>query len=248
MTGIQQAPGVSKAIWPSGTTDSKSIQLGHLDSDLNEIYQKFTQQIDDTLFLLMSDVPSFIAFVSTGAFSGQAKLSLPSDANITGMALRTFVLSTAMTSNKWHANLQFNGKTKEQITQIQLERGGANCTFGPNNICTDTDHSINIWYSDATSRAYQLQVNRKAGASGPNPFQLMTDILSNEWATLEVLFDGSYNCTAAGNAGQRLNFTTDGTVDFSCVSQLENCIERGYACPLAEIDGNCPFGICTHLG
>lgn len=249
LTGIQQAPGVAKTIWPSGTTDSQSVQLGHLDSDLEQVYQNFTQAIEDTLFLLMSDVHSFIAFASSGAFSGQAQLSLPTNANVSGMALRTFMLSTAMTANKWHANLQFDGKTKEQVTKIQLERGGANCTFGPNNICTDPqDHSINIWYSDVTSRAYQLQVNREPSASGPNPFQLMTDILSNDWATLEVLFDGSYNCTAAGNAGQRLNFAADGTVNFACVSQLENCIARGDPCPVAEVGGECPFATCTMFG
>ena len=100
LNGIQQAPGVAKAIWPSGTTDSQAVQLGHLDSDLEQIYQNFTQAINDTLFLLMSDVPSFLAFASSGAFSGQAKLSLPGDANTTAIALRTFVLTTAMTGNK----------------------------------------------------------------------------------------------------------------------------------------------------
>ena len=137
--------------------------------------------------------------------------------------------------------------TKAQIEQVQLERGGAKCSFGANNICTDRDHSINIWYSDVTNRAYDLIVRREPSASGPNPFELMNDILSNEWSTLETLFDGSYNCTAAGNFGQRLNFTVDGSVDFSCMSQLSNCIERGHACPVALIDGACPFAYCMVL-
>ena len=76
----------------------------------------------------------------------------------------------------------------------------------------------------------------------------MNDIVTNDWATLEVLFDGSYNCTASGNAGQRLNFIRDGTIDFSCMSQLMNCIKAGSACPVAEIDGLCPFENCTLFG
>ncbi len=61
------------------------------------------------------------------------------------------------------------------------------------------------------------------GAPDLNPFTLLNDIVSNNWSTLEVLFDGAFNCTLAGGYGQPLNFLIGDELYSSCMSQLQMC-------------------------
>lgn len=77
VTGLQNAPAVGKAIWPTGTIDPQSIQIG-LESELNHVTTNLYNMVDAGLRLIMSDMLLFVAFVSTGAFSGSTSLSLPS--------------------------------------------------------------------------------------------------------------------------------------------------------------------------
>ena len=37
LIALQQAPGVAKALWPSGMTNSQSVQIGDLDSELSNL-------------------------------------------------------------------------------------------------------------------------------------------------------------------------------------------------------------------
>ena len=78
ITGLQNTPAVGKAIWSTGTIDSQSIQIGGLESELNHVTAKLSTMVDAGLQPIMSDMPSFVAFASTGAFSGSTPLSLPS--------------------------------------------------------------------------------------------------------------------------------------------------------------------------
>ena len=99
LTGLQQAPGVAAAIWPKGTLDLQSIQLGNIDSELSSIMQNFTTAVQSAMTVVMSDIPSFIAFAEHGTFSGSDNTNVPQDAEALWLALRTYVLSTAMTAN-----------------------------------------------------------------------------------------------------------------------------------------------------
>lgn len=239
-TGLQQAPGVAEAIWPSGTSDTKSIQLANIDTELATASSNFTTGVTNALAMVMSDVPSFIAFAQNGSLSGQDEVSLPSDANSLGLALDTYVLSTAMTANQWHAS-PYTSLTMEDVASSVPGSGGSDCTFGSNNICTNADHSINVFYSNITARAYTLAV---PGADPDlNPFTLMNDIVANDWSTLEALFDGAFNCTVAGGFGESLDFFTGDAPDFSCVSQLQMC-SCEEPCPVAMVGGVCPFADC----
>lgn len=50
---------------------------------------------------------------------------------------------------------------------------------------------------------------------------LLTAIVQHEWTTLPLLFDGAYNCSAAGNFGRApIQIEADGTIDLSCMSRL----------------------------
>ena len=232
-TGLQQAPGVAKAIWPSGTEDTKSIQLGNIDNELGKVQSTFTTGIVNALATVMGDVPSFIAFAQNGDFSGPDEVSLPSDTFSLGLALNTYVLSSAMSANHWRV-APLISKSKAAI------ESGWGCTFDSNNICTD-DYGSATFFSDVTGNGYSLI---GLGASPRvTPAALMNDIINNNWSTLEALFDAAFNCTIAGGYGQSPNFVTNNHVDLSCVSQLLmcNCITP---CPVALINGACPLTTC----
>ena len=218
MTGLQAAPSVAKAIWPSGTADSQSEQLADLDSYLSQIDQNFTAQITKGLYIIMSDVPSFNGFASSGQFSGPNDLSLPADSVDLALGLRTFILSSAMSANKWNVWFQ------DDVTMADVESsvpgsGGWGCTFDANNICTSSDKTRHVFYSNSTARAYELVVK----GAGPDPTSLMNEIVSKEWSDLELLFDGAYNCSTSSDGsgiGKPLDLFNGTEVNFACMSQL----------------------------
>ncbi|KAL8756713.1 MAG: hypothetical protein Q9199_002759 [Rusavskia elegans] len=228
---VQQAPTVAAALWPSGTENSQSIQISNLESDLSLGADQLADIANRGLEFIMSDMPSFIAFAQSGAFSGEKTIALPDQSFEVTLALKTYILTTAMTANKWKAHaLPYS---KEQIPQNSA------CTFDSNNICGEY-----TYYSDATQRVYTLTRN---GYTGVRPNELMNDIIDKKWADLALMFDGAYECTVAGRMGQDpfANFGVGGDFSTACVSQLNFCIACGIPCPVPEIEGVCPFGRCV---
>ena len=230
LKGMQQAPTMGRGIWPAGTESSKSIQIGDVDQELNNATSQLSKIINAGLEVLMRDVPSFVAFAETGYFSGSQTLSLPKETEGLDMGLRTFILSTVMNANGWHAHANVN-VTRDQVAKMNMD-----CKWN-GDMCGDI-----IWYSDATQRSYAITQN--GGALSTT--QLLKDIGENSWSTLPLLFDGAYSCTIAGNMGKTPSFIhSDGTIDMSCMSQFKLCIGCGADCPVALIDGKCPFPPCV---
>ena len=71
-------------------------------------------------------------------------------------------------------------------------------------------------------------------------------IANNKLADFDFLYDGNYNCTAAGKAGGHvLNIGDDGTLDVSCMSQLPiylSCSPKAECPTTVLVGGKCPFG------
>lgn len=220
LKGANQAPTVARGIWPAGTQSSQSIQIGDVENELNNATGSTAIMLNSGLELLMSDMPSFVEFASTGMFSGSDSLSLPKEVDGLDVALKTFIVSNAMTSNGWHYTVNL-GVTRDDIASCVPGSGGSCCTWWSlnsssssttPNMCGDF-----IWYSDATMRAFTLtSPNALNGTVG-----LLNAIVENGWTTLPLLFDGAYNCSAAGNfGGAPIQIEADGTIDLSCMSQL----------------------------
>lgn len=219
LKGANQAPTVARGIWPAGTESSQSIQIGDVENELNNATGTTAVMLNSGLELLMSDMPSFVEFASTGMFSGSDSLSLPKEVDGLDVALKTFIVSNAMTSNGWHYTVKL-GATRDDIASCVPGSGGSCCTWWALNSSSSSNPSMcgdYIWYSDATMRAFTL-MNRKI-LNGT--VDLLNAIVENEWTTLPLLFDGSYNCSAAGNfGGSPIRIEADGTIDLSCMSQL----------------------------
>ena len=216
--GLLEAPSVAKAIWPTATVDSQSEQLADLDNCLSQVDQNFTNQISQGLYTIMSDVPSFNGFASSGLFSGPNNLSLPLDSDILALGLRTFILSSAMSANKWSA-LTRGDLTMADVASSVTGSGGYGCKFDNDNICTSSDRTAHVFYSNSTARAYEVVLK----GAGPDATSFMHDIVRKGWSNLEQLFDGAYNCSVApggSGIGKPLNLFNGTAVDLACMSQL----------------------------
>ena len=242
---LQQAPGAAKALWPTGTENSKSVQIANLEAELANSTNQLAEMINTAVQLLMSDVPTFVKFVESGEYSGAQSLSLPSKVEGLDYALRTYMTSEAFAQNGWRAAANIGPYETAQDVESSLAGGsGYSCTMGNNSVCYD-DTGNAVYWSQATGRTYSF-ANSK-GTDGVRPYQLLQDTVDNNWAILEVLFDGSFNCTARGNFGNSLvNFNWDGTLDIACISQLPMSIPCGGSCPVDLINNLCPIeAACT---
>lgn len=62
-----------------------------------------------------------------------------------------------------------------------------------------------------------------------------------------LLFDGAYKCAQSGNFGALpINIDAGGVVDTTCMSKMPECY-AGATCPVALVNGNCPFAVCPPL-
>ena len=236
---LQQAPGTAKALWPTGTQNSQSIQIGNLEAELGNSTNQLANMINDAVQLLMSDMPTFVKFVESGQYSGTESLSLPSKVEGLDYALRTYMTSEAFSQNGWISTAFIGPYESVQELETSIPgSGGFSCTMGNNSVCTNEQGSAYFW-SQPTGRVYSF-TNKDWG--GVSAYQLLQDTVDNNWAILQVLFDGSFNCTQEGNFGNSIvNFNWDGTLDIACISQLPTHIGCGSPCPVALINGQCPF-------
>ena len=233
LISLQQAPGVTKALFPQGTEDTKTVQIGDLQTDLGGAADQFSSMINRALELLMSDVPSFIYFVQSGKYSSDINFSLPNQTDGLDIALKIYVTSMAMWGNGWFAFPNVGPYEPDDVS------GGFGCTFAENGVCTD-DYGHAYYLSPDTKRMYSL-INLQYTAV--SPYNLTELIVNNKWAPLNVLFDGGFNCTASGKAGSSdVQFNFDGTLDIACISQLPIYISCDEACPSPYVNGSCPFG------
>lgn len=238
---LQQAPSTAKALWPTGTQNSQSVQIGNLEAELGNSTNQLADMVNNAVQLLMSDMPTFVKFVESGQYSGAESLSLPSKVEGLDYALRTYMTSEAFAQNGWvSAPVLGPFETVEDVQNAVSGSGGEGCTMGNNSVCTDGQGSAIFW-SQPTGRIYNF-ANTRNGWAGVSAYQLLQDTVDNNWAILQVLFDGSFNCTQEGNFGDSIvNFNWDGTLDIACISQLPTRIACGSPCPVALINNLCPF-------
>ena len=239
---LQQAPSTAKALWPTGTQNSQSIQIGNLEAELGNSTNQLAEMINSAVQLLMSDVPTFVKFVESGQYSGSESLSLPSKVEGLDYALRTYMTSEAFAQNGWRSTpLLGPYETVEDVENPTAGSNGMGCTMGNNSVCYTS--SAAYYWSQPTGRLYAFS---NPDGQSPNAYQLLQDTVDNNWAILEVLFDGSFNCTAKGNFGNTLvNFNWDGTLDIACISQLPTQLNCGTPCPTGLINNICPFGVVS---
>ncbi|KAL6712916.1 hypothetical protein ACLMJK_009471 [Lecanora helva] len=239
--GLQQAPGVARAMWPVGTTDSQIFQISALESQLSTAVDQMENMLNAGLGLMMSDIPTFVNFASSGSFSGHESLSLPNVTDGLDFALKTYMTSESLSQNDWFAVIYgyFNASSFENANCANIA-GGVLCSETGDK--SHYDQSGGTFWSSSSGRMYMLQHHKGDSYSYP----IMSAINSNGWADMVTLFDGAYNCVADGKAGGPiLNFYANSTLDQSCISQLPIYwmnTPTTPGCPASAADGSCLFG------
>ena len=241
LISVQQAPSVGRALWPQGS-NTENIQIGALDSAISGIVGNLSQTIDNALQLVMSDMPTFVAFSAYGTFSGNSTPSLPNGTEGLDFALRTYVLTTAMSRNGWYAHYSTGYTTKFQVEEnfSNVDGSAETCQMDANSIC-----GFNAYWSNTTNTVYSLAKDTGWALTGNN---LMETIVTNGWADLSTMFDAGLNCTLLGKMGDNaISFSEDGHLDLSCISQLDFCRNGCSPCPVEATNGTCPFPICPGI-
>ena len=270
VVGLQQAPGLAKSMWPAGTTDSQLLQIGQVQSELVRLNNGVSQRLTSGLELLMSDVPTFLAFTGLGGFTGNVSFTIPSTTDYFDRNLRNYITSLVMAKNGWFgvladsASLDYNHYPTLDSVQKSSFRNGVNCDSKTNICVTDfvrqqrkmtinygylpPDKNSAWWWSPSTHKLYTLAKDK--AIKDLDGKKLMEDIQSRSWADLSLIFDGGFNCTWQGRAstGGDVNYFPGGKVDMSCVSQLpirRTCQDSKCFTGTAIVkrDGKCPFEI-----
>ncbi|KAL8924523.1 MAG: hypothetical protein Q9208_003998 [Pyrenodesmia sp. 3 TL-2023] len=176
------------------------------------------------LKLVLSDIPTFIAFAGEGRFTTESYPSLPLDPTFDiATGLHTFVTSKLMQMNDYYA-----------VPMDVVSEEIANKT------AAGDEDAVYHW-SPNTQRLYELR------AKGDPVIDTVTlygeHLRDDNWVDLQLLFDGSYNCTKAGHAGRAIVYLPNNVTDVSCVSQLPMYLPKNSPCPTRIlVDGKCPFG------
>lgn len=93
LTAAQQAPGVIKALWPTGH-GTQTRQMESLSDSLGALTTQFQDNINNALQLVQSDIPSFLAFAGRSVFSDHSPPSLPNETYGLEAAFKTYLVST----------------------------------------------------------------------------------------------------------------------------------------------------------
>ena len=248
----QQAPNIGRTIWPTGTDNSQLVQAADLSVQLSNITQQMSAQIDEAVRLLMTDIGTFQNFADNGRYSGPnvtntgegTGLTVPSATTAVGYALKTYLITEAMKQNKWYGTFNVGPFVSQTDVESKLAckyDGNGNYCVPSEGYGADGDRERAIYWSPWTQRAYTLRVNGPDNAQKPP--DMLDIIIRYEWAPLDVLFDGAFNCTAQNLAGSKdVHFNLDGTLDLSCTSALPMYLNCGEMCPTAlDAEGKCPF-------
>ncbi|KAL8980333.1 MAG: hypothetical protein Q9205_004558, partial [Flavoplaca limonia] len=191
-SALEAAPAVRQALFSDAIENSQ--QLTVMAPPLNSV----SVLLANVLRLVMSNMTTFINFTSEGRFTPYP--SIPSTRFNPAAGLQTFLLSKLMQTDTYYAI------PMEVVDRTTYESTSA------------ADTRNYYYWSPSTHRMYEL---RNKGRVHIDKFALADHILNDGWGDAQWLFDGSYNCTAAGNAGAAIvNEKPDGGIDFSCVSQL----------------------------
>lgn len=192
-TALQQAPGLGKALLPTGSLDSEFKQLTDIEDSLGDVLNQFQINVANTLKAAQDDWSLFLQLSQKGAFIAKQPSLNASTANIT-RTLNTFIVSQALQANNIIITVANN--TNPYEVSRNLSSGGriaqqnawhVNCqenfTTIPG-ICSD-------WWYDGKD-AYSLF---NLGNRNENYYDLMIYMFEVEkWTAGEDLFHGARQC------------------------------------------------------
>ncbi|MCJ1257719.1 hypothetical protein MMC24_005545, partial [Lignoscripta atroalba] len=212
--GIGQIPGLTRVLFPTGTTDSKIVQAAELSSQLSTLTSQLIARFDEALKLAETDYTTFLALAQTGAFYGPT-WDFSQLTTSMALALDSYVISTCLEGNDIHGVVGV--ATNPQA--LSTNASAANLAYDIKCPNYDEYGVCNAWYySNNTQSAYTLNNFDARQINYYSNYQLW---FGEGWTTGEALFVNAAECMQSGRFGQApsVDFTV-GKVNLHCISQL----------------------------
>ena len=224
ITGLQQAPGTVKALWPQDTTDSQLWQMASLSDSLGTLDKQIRGRINAALHEVMTDVPTFLAFAVHGQFSNPSPPSIDKETDGLDQALKTYLVSKAL-----DANAMFGFMAHHYLICPVSYNSMGECI-------TEDPAALTDWHSNNSNADYNIVPNGGTADLRPQN-EILHNLLQKGYTTGRQLFDGAATCNGMWNTpleawndleqfhyypppeGQELFVVSAQGIDFSCVSQ-----------------------------
>ncbi|KAL8951818.1 MAG: hypothetical protein Q9222_002234 [Ikaeria aurantiellina] len=231
VTALQQAPGVVKALWPQGTTDTQNWQMANLKDTLGSLDKEIRGRINAALQLVMTDPPTFLDFAANGQFSMPSPPSLDEQTANLDEALKTYLLSKALDANGYDVLLQIGQNRQHYHSQAQ-----AGCNFYTSTGICNGDSGI--WHSNNSNADYIL-APKGGTADNSQAVTITKNAFEKGYSSGRALFDAAATCNGLWDTpreawkdglttfqpyprpeGVQLFSVSRTGIDFSCLSQL----------------------------
>ena len=216
MTAVVVAPGVTKGLFPPQTTNTQSIQIGQLKSQLGNLADGLSARLSPALAVAQNDLTSFTQLSSTGLFSAHPPLALDNQTRNLDQAFTVFLVTTSLMANNWNAAVGVGTNPQQLVSNGTKLAYSIGCdSYEPGDICNAW------WYDRQNGDAYTLN---NLSHLKDDPYKRIKTIINNGWATGNQLFTAARQCNLAGNFGKGVLLTsTNGALNMDCISQLKMC-------------------------
>ena len=197
--------------------------MSELKRDLANVGQTLQQRLDQGLEILMRGKQDFAAFCNSGWLSG---IEVPSLANQTQQLLKgltTYIFTRALTENGWYAEGVFVlPEFPNFVAPINMWGEETPEYLQTGNCVPSAIEANSSCYYDGKIK---WAIRKKDGVPSGQK-HLISYAIQNHWTHMGMLFKWNIDCKRNGGMSQSdvFKLLSDGTIDFSCVSQLEPCV------------------------
>lgn len=243
ITALQQAPGLGKALLPTGSLDTQFKQLIDIESSMGDVLSQFHINIANALNATQSDFGLFVNVSQNGAYIAKQQSLNASTTQLTRI-LKTFIVSQALQAN----NIIITVAKGTNPYEVTPNLSASSSTIAQSNAwhvnCHDAYEQMpygvcdNWWYDGKD--AYSLS---NLGERNQNYHDLMIQMFQEGWTTGEDLFYQAARChqesaiyregyglprysepesTSSGFGGQLA--ISPASLDASCSSNVRFCV------------------------
>lgn len=180
----------------------------------------------------MSSQSSFASFASSGAFTGDPKITIPQNVKNINNALTLFVLTKALNGNKYEAEL---------IQTSNIVPGTDFCHYPK----YDNKGEDICWHDTGIFGGVIGRLRKTDGNDGKKGPDMQQKVLQAGWATKDTLFGAGWRCARSGKFGQTVaDLGPDRKLTFDCLNQMPQCFAGTLKGCSDYVDGNCPIERC----
>lgn len=215
ITGIQQAPGVGKYLFPVGTLNTQVAQFDEIANSMGTVTSYLQDNVTSALAAIQNDTETFLAIVGSGNFSVNPVPSIADQSDSILTALNTYVISQCLQANNWVVTRAID----TDVNELQANGSAAGWNIPGCGTGYDSNSICGAYYfNKAIDVSFSLTNN---GDMSKNPTTDMSQFFAN-WTTPDLLFNGAAQCEAQGGSAPNVTVGASG-VDASCLSNMKVC-------------------------